>query len=509
MPSNQNVLRREWAAFRRPARLASMAASVLLVVVFGLLQAFGNHVSCDDPCPARPTGPDGSPVSDQFSFLHRPLGERGGITVRLTSMKGTITYPPPYHDRIVPGLVPWAKAGIVVKDGLRPGSPYAALMLTGHHGVRMQHGYRHDVAGGAGGVSPASPRWLRLTRAGDTVTGYESADGERWAKVGTARLPRLPATAQVGLFAASPGDLTLRPTGLGGATEQVRFTQASGVFDHVGVEGALAGDWKWDAVGEMNRTDWEKHHLPSGAVQEAGRITVTGIGDIGPGGGEGSRPVERTLGGLPLALLVVLVVAARFATSGDRGTPLTRRVLAARAVVVGAVTFVAGLLAVGVVLPVGAAVLEGNGVAVLEVSAPTGVRVVVATAAALALAAVFALALGALLRRTWLALCAAVLAVVVPYLVASVPLFPDEVSRWLLRVTPAAGFAAQQTLVEHHQVLAHYAPSTGYFPLPWWAGLVVLGGYMGAFLWCAAYRLPRGAGAGPAPADRPGTPAGV
>ncbi|WP_179851853.1 hypothetical protein [Streptomyces sp. Ag109_G2-15] len=72
------------------------------------------------------------------------------------------------------------------------------------------------------------------------VTGYESADGERWAKVGTARLSGLPRTVQVGLFATSPGDLTLRRVGLGGATEEVRLTQAGGVFDHVGLKGAAS-----------------------------------------------------------------------------------------------------------------------------------------------------------------------------------------------------------------------------------------------------------------------------
>ncbi|MFE5208044.1 hypothetical protein [Streptomyces sp. NPDC056600] len=510
MTANQKCLRREWAAFGRPARWAALALCVLVVVACGLLPAFGSRVSCDDPCPARPTGPDGSPVDDQFSFLHRDLGERGSITVRMTGMTGTITYPPPDHDRIVPGLAPWAKAGIIVKDGVRQGSPYAALMLSGHHGVRMQHGYRHDVAGRAGGVSATSPRWLRLTRAGDTVTGFESPDGERWTRVGAVRLPGLPSTVQVGLFAASPGDLTLRPAGLGGTTQQVRFTQASGVFDHVGLEGATAGGWRWDAVGEMNRTDWEKYHLPSGAVERGGRITVTGIGDIGPRDTEGARPAERTLVGLPLGLLVLLVVAVRFAASRDGGTPLVRRVLAARAAVVGAVTFVTGLLAVGVVLPLGVAVLESNGVAVPAVSASTEVRVVVATAAALALAAVFTVALGSLLRRTWLALGAAVLTIVVPYLVASVPLLSDEVSRWLLRVTPAAGFAAQQTLVEHRHVIAHYAPATGYFPLPWWAGLAVLAAYAVASLWLAARRLPRGSeDAAHESVGAPGTPVGA
>ncbi|MEU6019206.1 hypothetical protein ABZ826_35900 [Streptomyces sp. NPDC047515] len=298
---------------------------------------------------------------------------------------------------------------------------------------------------------------------------------------------------QVGLFATSPGDLTLRPVGLGGATEEVRFTQAAGVFDNVGLKGAdSAGGWRKDAVGEMNQTDWEKYHKASGAGEEGGTITITGTGDIGPGGAEdGGRPVERALGGLPLGLLIVLVVAVRFATSEYRGAPITRRVLVAKAVVVGAVTFVTGLLAVGIVIPVGVAILKGNGISVIGVSALTGVRVVVGTAAVLALAATLALALGTLLRRVWLAILVAVLAIAVPYVVTFFPLLSDGLSQWLLRVTPAAGFAAQQTLIEYPQVVAHFAPAAGYFPLPWWAGVAVLCVYAVMLLGLALNRLPQ------------------
>lgn len=132
-----------------------------------------------------------------------------------------------------------------------------------------------------------------------------------------------------------------------------------------------AEGWSRDAVGEMKQIDWEKYQMASGAVEESGTITVTvtvtGTGDIGLGGAEGGgRPVERTLGGLTLGLLIVLVVAVRFVTSEyrrmpARAGPVTRRVLAAQVVVVGAVTFVTGLLAVGIVIPVGVAILKRNG----------------------------------------------------------------------------------------------------------------------------------------------------
>ncbi|MFJ9850192.1 hypothetical protein [Streptomyces sp. NPDC101150] len=64
-------------------------------------------------------------------------------------------------------------------------------------------------------------------------------------------------------------------------------------------------------------------------------------------------------------------------------------------------------------------------------------------------------------------------------------------ARWLLRVTPSAGFAVQQTVIAYPQVVAHYAPSTGYFPLPWWAGFAVLCAYTVTAVGLALSRLPR------------------
>ncbi|MBQ1049231.1 hypothetical protein KBX50_12255 [Micromonospora sp. C51] len=472
--STTELLRREWAAFRRPDRLTALAAAALTVIALGLLYAFGNQSSCPGPCPAAPVASDGATVNDQFWFLHRDLGREGSITVRLTAMTGTITYPPPNHDQIVSGLVPWAKAGIIVKDGVRQGSQYAALMMTGGHGVRFQYDYRHDIAGTTV-VSEQSPRWLRLTRSGDTITGSESADGKQWHTVATAKLDGLPDTVQVGLFATSPGDLTLRKVGLGGAVEEVRFTQAVGVFDNVAVEGTTGG-WASDPVGEMNHTDWEKHHNASGAVEKNGVITVSGTGDIGPLGEESARSVEKALPGLTVALVIVLIVAVRYGVRTVRQAS-SRRVIATRSAVVGAATFVTGLVAVGIVLPLSIAMLKGNSIPMQPIPILTGTRVIVGVPAVLALCAVLTYGLAVWLRRGSAAILIGLSLVALPYAVTAFPLLPDTVSEWLLRLTPAAGFAVKQTMEEYPQVTAHYSPSTGYFPLPWWAGLAVLCAY--------------------------------
>ena len=88
-------------------------------------------------------------------------------------------------------------AGIIIKESTQPGSAYAAMIVTADHGVRMQDDYTNDTAGQPGAASAASPRWLRLTRSGDTITGYDSADGTQWTQVGTVHLAASPRRGRV------------------------------------------------------------------------------------------------------------------------------------------------------------------------------------------------------------------------------------------------------------------------------------------------------------------------
>ena len=97
-------------------------------------------------------------------------------------------------------------------------------------------------------MSAAHPRWLRLTRSGDTITGYDSADGTHWTQVGTVQLAGLPSTVQVGMFATSPG-YTVTQNSFGGGSNNSGPAQATGVFDHVSLTGSSPGTWTGTTVG--------------------------------------------------------------------------------------------------------------------------------------------------------------------------------------------------------------------------------------------------------------------
>ena len=71
---------------------------------------------------------------------------------------------------------------------------------------------------------------------------------------------------------------------------------------------------------------------------------------------------------------------------------------------------------------------------------------IVGTAALLAVAAVLALAVGTMLRRSAGAVTAVIVAIVLPYILATASVLPAGAAQWLLRLTPAAAFAIQQSL---------------------------------------------------------------
>ncbi len=512
-----SLLRAEWIKFRSVRGwVIGMILAALLTIFLGVFAAGNVNIGCQinggapksgQAClPYIPHGPGGEIVTDSFSFAHQPLTGNGTITVRVTSLTGkhanlaTSGRAAQVGSSLVPGLAPWAKTGIIIKRSTHQGSAYAAMMVTGAHGVRMQDNFTGDTAGLPGAVLAAHPRWLRLTRSGDTITGYDSADGTRWTQVGTVQLTGLPSTVQVGLFATSPG-YTVTQNSFGGSSNRGGPAQATGVFDHVSLAGgAPGGTWTGTTVGGGGPAGGGPGVGPGLGGGSApftrigGGYTLTGSGDIapvtpGPLGPFPTVTIGQSLAGAFLGLIVIVVVAAMFfSTEYRRGlirttlaaTPRRGAVLAAKAVVIGAVAFVAGLVAAVVSIAVGVPKEENQGQILLSAPVLTDVRVIVGTAAMLAVAAVFAVALGAILRRSAAAITIAVVTVVMPFLLTALNVVPAGVGDWLLRVTPAAGLAVEQSIPRYSQVTTVTSPIQGYYPLSPYAGFAVL------CLWAAA-----------------------
>jgi ABC-type transport system involved in multi-copper enzyme maturation permease subunit len=499
-----HVLRAEWTKFRTVRGwVIGMVVAGLLTVLVGFLSAAGSQTGCGPSGGAChfvvPLGPSGEAVTDSFYFVHRPLAGNGSITARVTSLTGELPTASGGRVRagqgasgLHPGLEPWSKAGIIIKASTRQGSAYAAVLVTGGHGVRMQYDYTQDIAGPAGRPSAASPRWLRLTRSGDTITGYSSADGTRWTPIGTATMAGLPATVQAGLFATSPAYSLTTSQGIIGASNTGGPTLATGVFDHVGLRGASpAGGWRGDSVGGGGPNN--PYPVQGGGYhQSGGAFTVTGSGDIAPDTNGGAGPgnsIQFALVGTFFGLIAVVVVGAMFITAEYRrglirttlaASPQRGQVLAAKAIVIGAVAFVAGLVAAIVAIPLSTHVSRANGNYIYPVSALTEARLVIGTAALLAVAAVLAMAVGAALRRSAYAVTLVIVVIVLPYLISVTNILSPSGDRWLLRLAPAAAFSIQQAIPNYSQVSNVCSPVIGCYPLAPWAGFAVL------CLWAAA-----------------------
>jgi ABC-type transport system involved in multi-copper enzyme maturation permease subunit len=520
------TLRAEWTKFRTMrgwviTMLAAAVATALAPIALAGTAKSNNpetcvHGQCQVENSNIATGPDGEAVTDNFYFVHQPLAGNGSLTAAITSLRGTGPQKHrPHAFPQAPRTQPWAKAGILVKAGTRPGSPYAAIMATPGHGVRMQYDFTHDIAGPAGPVSAASPKWLRLSRSGSTLTGYESADGQRWTTVGSVHLAGLPATVQAGLFVASP-DYEFETQSFGGGDQGAADpTQATAVFGHVSKRGNWpAGAWTGGHVGPIEQPPakisgqcdpsacGDIPQQPGRFRQSGGTVTVAGSGDIAPFVPI-VDPLQVTFYGTLFGAIAVIALGAVFITGEYRrgmirttlaASPRRGRVLAAKAIVIGAATFVAGLAGAAVAFPFVVRKLHALSWnppvwPVWSLTSQVGVRVVVGTAALLAVTALLALAAGAILRRSAGAITAVIGLVIFP-LVLSV-ILPTAPAEWLLRYTPAAAFSLQTSTLRYPQVTTGCIPYHGCYPLAPWAGFAVMCAWAVLALGVAAFLLRR------------------
>jgi ABC-type transport system involved in multi-copper enzyme maturation permease subunit len=223
--------------------------------------------------------------------------------------------------------------------------------------------------------------------------------------------------------------------------------------------------------------------------QRAGTFTVTGSGDVGLFD-NGFDITQMSLAGVSFMLVLIIVLGVRFITAEYQdgmmirttfaASPRRGRVLAAKALVVGVTAFVAALVAGAVAFHLAQPRLYANGFApagapFLSLTGGPVLRAVVGSAALVALWAVLSLCLGAILRRTGVAVAAALALLIIPSMVGTY--LPLGIGVWLRRLTPLAGFAIQKTIVRYDDAISPVG------------GLGVLAAYTSAAFVVALWRL--------------------
>jgi len=108
--------------------------------------------------------------SDEFHYVYTELTGDVDIIAQVVS-NGT-------------GSNTWAKGGVMIRETTDPGSKHMIMALTGSDGggIGFQGRPVTDDRSNSyhGDVTAAPPHWVRLTREGNTITGYHSADGVTW-----------------------------------------------------------------------------------------------------------------------------------------------------------------------------------------------------------------------------------------------------------------------------------------------------------------------------------------
>jgi regulation of enolase protein 1 (concanavalin A-like superfamily) len=133
------------------------------------------------------TGADIGAKSDQFRFVYQPLAGDGQIVARVTSMTNTNA---------------WAKAGVMIREGLAANARHFGVFLTPTSGVVGR--WRTTVGGSTTAVtgSGAAPVWLKIVRAGSKLTSYKSSNGSTWTTAWSTSIS-MTGTIYVGLAATS------------------------------------------------------------------------------------------------------------------------------------------------------------------------------------------------------------------------------------------------------------------------------------------------------------------
>ena len=109
--------------------------------------------------------------ADAFRFAYKKLNGDGSITAKIISIDQTDV---------------WAKAGIMIRESLEPGSANAAVVVSAASGVSFQwRPFVNDVSSNTGQGGLKAPYWIRLTRTGNTFKAEASANGTTWSSIGT------------------------------------------------------------------------------------------------------------------------------------------------------------------------------------------------------------------------------------------------------------------------------------------------------------------------------------
>ncbi|MBS1841815.1 MAG: IPT/TIG domain-containing protein [Acidobacteria bacterium] len=141
--------------------------------------------------------------------------------------------------------------GLDIRSSLSADAPNASLSMS-YNGTNSYDYFSSRLTTGASTVQQSGvqnvlwPVWFKVTRSGNTFTGYYSYDGEVWSQLGTSVTITMGSTAYAGLFVSGGGGWSLSS----GSFDDVQVTSTSapgpiisGISATTGSVGASVNVW--------------------------------------------------------------------------------------------------------------------------------------------------------------------------------------------------------------------------------------------------------------------------
>lgn len=218
------------------------------------------------------SGADIYGTADEFQYVYQTLSGDGSITARVATIGNTDAN---------------AKAGVMIRQSLAANSAYAfALMKPTATSLE----YRTSTGGSSGtssSVASTTPRWVRLTRAGSTLTAYYSADGQVWISLGSIGVS-MTNPVYIGLAVTSHSDGVVSTS----TFDNVSLTQGMALTGSAGADTFHVG---LDVSGQLVQV-WQNSNpnidLPTASVPKASLTSFS----ISSGAGADTLTIDLTNG---------------------------------------------------------------------------------------------------------------------------------------------------------------------------------------------------------------------
>jgi regulation of enolase protein 1 (concanavalin A-like superfamily) len=229
-----------------------------------------NYDSATHTFTVQGSGADIWGTADAFQYAYTTLSGDGEIVARVASVQNVDS---------------WTKAGVMMRASLSAGSPHATMFVSSAKGTAFQRRVTaNGVSTNTAGAATTAPYWVKVTRIGNTLKAYTSANGSTWTQVGTDSIP-LGTIVDVGLAVTSHHNGTLATATFDNVTITPYATELS----------TLPEGWSSQDIGSTSPAGGSAYDSGSGVftIQGAGAdiwgtadafqfawMTLTGDGEI-------------------------------------------------------------------------------------------------------------------------------------------------------------------------------------------------------------------------------------